>query len=271
MPLTTYTFSTGSSNEDPVSATDEERLPPGGFSLRHGFPHWFGRAQRSTATSVSSSRNVSGVVPVAVSGESTGVGSKPSADPSGEDKAQNEASVPSTPKNDGENTEAGPPSVASTTSPNAARASPAPPAEFQKDVPVTALLDYIRSTFDDAKILDELPLEAAGNPGAWHAWRAHRRIAKGPGSESRGSDGAAQDANLKTRSPQARLPGDWNWEGVWEKRVLSGIEASKSDAMLFGNAPRGGSDEMVSALVSQVLRSCRPKDPLVLLWHIMIC
>jgi hypothetical protein len=55
-PLTTYTYTTGSSDTDTVSATDEERLPPGGFSLRHGFPHWFGRARRSAP----SSRDVSG-------------------------------------------------------------------------------------------------------------------------------------------------------------------------------------------------------------------
>ncbi|KAF2036587.1 hypothetical protein EK21DRAFT_51481 [Setomelanomma holmii] len=55
-PLTTYTYTTGSLDTDTVSATDEERLPPGGFSLRHGFPHWFGRAQRYVA----SSREVSG-------------------------------------------------------------------------------------------------------------------------------------------------------------------------------------------------------------------
>ncbi|RZK41111.1 MAG: hypothetical protein EOO61_06125, partial [Hymenobacter sp.] len=55
-PLTTYTYTTGSLDTDTVSATDEERLPPGGFSLRHGFPHWFGRARRSVA----SSRDVSG-------------------------------------------------------------------------------------------------------------------------------------------------------------------------------------------------------------------
>jgi hypothetical protein len=50
-PLTTYTYTTGSLDTDTVSATDEERLPPGGFSLRHGFPSWFGRARRSVPTS----------------------------------------------------------------------------------------------------------------------------------------------------------------------------------------------------------------------------
>ncbi|KAK4991570.1 hypothetical protein LTR50_001765 [Elasticomyces elasticus] len=42
-PLTTYTHSTENVADEPVSATDDERLPPGGFSLRHGFPHSFGR------------------------------------------------------------------------------------------------------------------------------------------------------------------------------------------------------------------------------------
>ncbi|KAH7396776.1 hypothetical protein DE146DRAFT_678488 [Phaeosphaeria sp. MPI-PUGE-AT-0046c] len=55
-PLTTYTYTTGSLDTDTVSATDDERLPPGGFSLRHGFPQWYGRARRSAA----SSRDVSG-------------------------------------------------------------------------------------------------------------------------------------------------------------------------------------------------------------------
>src|SRR5436190_18841862 len=63
VPLTTYTFTTGSSDTDTVSATDEERLPPGGFSLRHGFPHWFGRARRSATNSAASSRNVSESTP----------------------------------------------------------------------------------------------------------------------------------------------------------------------------------------------------------------
>ncbi|KAB2579035.1 putative ubiquitin-conjugating enzyme protein [Lasiodiplodia theobromae] len=50
-PLTTYTYTTGSASGETVSATDEERLPPGGFSLRHGFPQWFSRTRRSTKNS----------------------------------------------------------------------------------------------------------------------------------------------------------------------------------------------------------------------------
>ncbi|CAO2655626.1 Nn.00g044290.m01.CDS01 [Neocucurbitaria sp. VM-36] len=71
-PLTTYTYTTGSSDTDTVSATDEERLPPGGFSLRHGFPHWFGRARRSAP----SSREVSGSLLSSPAQTSTPVGSE---------------------------------------------------------------------------------------------------------------------------------------------------------------------------------------------------
>jgi hypothetical protein len=97
-----------------------------------------------------------------------------------------------------------------------------------KTVHVVTLLDYIRSTFDDETVLDSLPLDAAGNPGAWHAWKAHRRMdgTSGPGTPN------------KRGAPQARLPGEWNWEGVWAKRVQSGIQASQSDAALFASTPR---------------------------------
>ncbi|KAJ9305354.1 hypothetical protein DTO217A2_5145 [Paecilomyces variotii] len=245
VPFTTYTFTTGSSNADPVSATDEERLPPGGFSLRHGFPHWFGRARRSTDASVASSRNVSGSAPASAGRDSIGSAGRPSEPGSNEQKTQNDAAGPSSPRQDeqdtgndasGLNAPAGGVSASQ-------RVSPVPcadrPGEYKKDVPVVALLNYIRSTFDDEKVLDSLPLEAAGDPGAWHAWRAHRRL---PGASSTG------DASSKKGNPQARRPGEWNWEGVWEKRVLSGIAASQSDAMLFGGTPRSGSDETIRFL-----------------------
>jgi len=47
-PLTTYTYTNSDTGADTVSATDEERLPPGGFSLRHGFPQWFGPVMASS-------------------------------------------------------------------------------------------------------------------------------------------------------------------------------------------------------------------------------
>lgn len=211
VPLTTYTFSTSSASDNPVSATDEERLPPGGFSLRHGFPHWFGRAKRSGAASGKSSRNVSGNSATPVPSDAVPSTQDENTSTSGEDNAENAE--------------------------ESTRVAHVPTAdqfaEPRAQVPVTELLEYIRSTFDDEDVLDSLPVEVAGNSGAWHAWRAHRRDGEG-------------HRGLKRGSPQARLPGDWHWDGIWAKRVQSEIEASQSDPMLFGNAARGGVDETVS-------------------------
>ncbi|PLN83461.1 putative ubiquitin-conjugating enzyme [Aspergillus taichungensis] len=218
VPLTTYTFSTNASNEDPVSASDEERLPPGGFSLRHGFPHWFGRAKRSDVTPDGSSGDVN------VNGSSAAVENATVAGT--EDSKSEDPSSPVSPSaGDGETTPSD-----TTISPPVDKAT-----ESGKPVPVLALLDYIRSTFDGESVLDSLPLEAAGNPSAWHAWKAHRRDH---------SDNQAL-YNSKKGSPQTRLPGDWHWDGIWAKRVQEEVEASHSEATLFGNPTRGASDDLI--------------------------
>ncbi|KAL5118926.1 hypothetical protein ACEQ8H_003249 [Pleosporales sp. CAS-2024a] len=170
-PLTTYTYTytTGSSDSDTVSASDDERLPPGGFSLRHGFPHWFRRAQPSAPTS----RDVSGST------------------------------------------------VSSSTARHAANPAPA------EDVSIVKILDYIRSAFSDESLLDSLPLEAAANPGAYHAWQTYR--APPPSTESTPTD--LTDSGTLGRN---RRPGEWNWEGVWEERVKKAVKASLSEPVLFG-------------------------------------
>lgn len=221
VPLTTYTFSTGSASDDPVSASDEERLPPGGFSLRHGFPHWFGRARKSGNASGQSSRNVSG--------DSAGT-ARSGAVPATDATAEGAVSAVETEDHEGglQSTED------KEDKPRVAQVPSSEPfVEPRKFVPVAELLDYIRSAFDEEDVLDSLPVEAAGNPGAWHAWKAHRRGGSGPGL-------------LKRGSPQARLPGDWHWDGIWARRVQDEIEVSHSDPMLYGNAARGGGDELVS-------------------------
>lgn len=234
VPLTTYTFTTGSSNEAPVSATDEERLSPGAFSLRHGFPHWFGRAQRTASNSLTASRNVSG-------------GSRPPDTPLDRAKAEEESNdaqiaspTPDTPNGGSLNdtTTRPPKQETPLQTDNSVRISKNPATIPYEDkstpIHVLTLLNYIRSTFDDESVLDSLPLDAAGNPGAWHAWKAHRRTSTGAGSGTPDRRGA----------PQARLPGEWNWEGVWAKRVSSGIQASQSDAALFANSSRAETDSI---------------------------
>ena len=214
-PLTTYTYTTGSSDTDTVSATDEERLPPGGFSLRHGFPHWFGRARRSAA----SSRNASGSGIVSPAGTQT--------------------PVPSEAK------ESAPPGVelSSFTVKNAG------------GVPIVKILEYIRSTFSDEVVLDSIALEAAANPGAYHAWRAYRAgILKTPRSRSPDASneeqpsGAEKAAELSTLG-RNRRPGEWNWEGVWEERVKKAIKASLSESVLYGGASSG--EDIVSYITSR--------------------
>ncbi|KAI9368319.1 hypothetical protein BJX61DRAFT_229543 [Aspergillus egyptiacus] len=209
VPLTTYTFSTGVSNEDPVSATDEERLPPGGYSLRHAFPHWFGRARRSNVGSVPGSR--------AISTDRSNVGDTEATNTKEEPTSVQTESQP----REGSERDAIPPAEV--------------PPKSRTYIPALEILDYIRTSFDDEAVLDSIPFEAAGNPSAWHAWKAHRKD----------SDALTMSSDSKRDKPQARLPGDWNWEGIWMKRVQYEIEASRSDATLFGSSARAGADEMI--------------------------
>lgn len=206
-PLTTYMYTTDIHDSGTVSATDDERLPPGGFSLRHGFPHWFGRRSRQVSA---------------------------------------QSAATSTPPR---------PGASSTTTPNSAVSSlsAASPTTLlntgrHKDVSAYEVLRYLRSAFDDADVLDSIPLEAAGNPGAWHAWRTHRRGVAGKALPATPEPPGAGTAPAPPgRSTEAtRRPGEWNWEGVWEERTKRGIAASISEAVLYGNA--GGSDEVINFL-----------------------
>ena len=176
-PLTTYTYTTGSLDTDTVSATDDERLPPGGFSLRHGFPQWFTTF------------------------------------------AGDEISLDQTPC-------------------------------------ALDILRYIKSTFDDSILLDSVPLRAAGNPGAWHAWRAHRskRLSRCIDEVSKdalddvkrpesASNAVQQRKAVDNPGKSSRMPGEWDWEGVWEERARKGIDGSIAEPVLFGSLVAG--DDLV--------------------------
>ncbi|KAI9171175.1 ubiquitin-conjugating enzyme [Paramyrothecium foliicola] len=216
-PLTTYMYTTDVQGDGTVSATDEERLPPGGFSLRGGFPEWFGRGKQSTA----SSRQVSG------------------------------QQIPS------ETPERG-----SLASPDAKAAMlPSYMQTRRKTVPIYDILRYIKSAFDDEEVLDSLPLDAAGNPGAWHAWRTHqRKQGKLSADLSTNNSGGSKPSQEEiqpstTEGPKAastpattRRPGEWNWDGVWEDRVKKAIAASLSEPVLFGS---GGPDELIRFLAME--------------------
>ncbi|RDA90877.1 hypothetical protein CP533_3228 [Ophiocordyceps camponoti-saundersi (nom. inval.)] len=199
-PLSTYMYTTDIQVNGTVSARDEERLPPGGFSLRHGFPHWFGRGRRIPP----GSRKVSG-----------------------ESCSTQTSLAPST---------AGSPQSA------ARKASKS----GSRQVSVYQILKYIRSSFDDEEVLDSVPLEAAGNPGAWHAWRTHRRQV-GRLSETKQA-GSEREGDAKETSQGSVQAPEWNWDGVWEDRVGKGIAASLSDSVLYGG---GGPDELIRFLAME--------------------
>jgi hypothetical protein len=93
----------------------------------------------------------------------------------------------------------------------------------------------MKRSFDDETALDTLPLEAAGNSGAWKAWRAHRR------SNNAGADIPTLDSSVKQQD-------EWSWDGVWEMRVRKGIDASIAESTLYGGV--AGGDDLVSVAIS---------------------
>lgn len=177
-------YTTSAPPEGTVSATDSERLPPGGFSLRDGFPEWFDRRGAS---------------------------------------------------------------------------------QTKTQMDTYDVLRYVRRTFDDADVLDKVPLAAAGNPGAWHAWRCHRAkegiVFPNEDKEKDASREAESDVESVSSqgSPEghhklaggtsapmtSRRPGDWNWDGVWEVRVKKGTEGSLTEGTLFG---REAGDDLIRFL-----------------------
>ncbi|KAH7328198.1 ubiquitin-conjugating enzyme/RWD-like protein [Stachybotrys elegans] len=212
-PLTTYMYSTDVQDNGTVSATDEERLPPGGFSLRHGFPEWFGRGKRTASGSRQVSGNQAG--PTTDGAASSQKGSL------GIPESAGNASVPSYLRTD------------------------------KKTISTYEVLKYIKSTFDSEEVLNSVPLDAAGNPGAWHAWRTHqRKLGKLP--EERPADDMSESeagSEIPKATPPAavaRRPVEWNWEGVWEDRVKKGIAASLSEPVLYGTT--GVPDELIRFL-----------------------
>lgn len=219
VPLTTYNFSpSGNDTHETVSSCGRERLPPGGFSLRDGFPHWYG-GQGRAGREVGDSDDM----PHKTDGPSGAGSGNLSVDP---------VIVPSTQE--------------------VASILPLARETTAKPITVMDVLIYIKSTFEDPTLLDKLPLEAAANPGAWHAWRSHRRIPKTP---SRDRSPAKKERKDSPTDSSQTLPGDWNWEGVWENRVKSGIETSLSDPVLFG--PKSGRGEKRAEMVSGAANSMR--------------
>ncbi|KAH6856593.1 hypothetical protein B0I37DRAFT_79230 [Chaetomium sp. MPI-CAGE-AT-0009] len=274
-PPSTYMYSTDVRDGATASASDDERLPPGGFSLRHGFPAWFGRGSRAVAAAGGGATATGTAMATAAAvGDGTGSGSGSVDGEAGRGRARGDDGPGA---DQGEMVGLMTPTRAVATATGTTPASAASGASSSASIPGYArtggvrevstyeVLRYIRSTFDDEDVLDSVPLEAAGNPGAWHAWRTHRRQAVGKplpvpvpgGGEASGAEGEVRTERASAPAPApapaaagtaatTRRPGEWNWEGVWEDRVKRGIAASLSEGMLYGQA--GTADEVINFL-----------------------
>jgi len=116
---------------------------------------------------------------------------------------------------------------------------------------VIDVLYYMKRCVEDEILLDNLPLEAASNFGAWSAWVAHRRAAgQEPAAALQVDEPGSLRQNGETVSRRGHPSSNWNWEGVWSKRVGAIIEASTSDPVLFAS---NETDEPVS---TEIMKPC---------------
>lgn len=118
---------------------------------------------------------------------------------------------------------------------NQSRTSPAE----NSVISVYDVLDYIRTTFDDAEVLDSIDADAAVNPGALQAWQSYR---------SETANKSTSQTEQLSFAQTAMDNASWNWDGVWESRSRKGIEASLSDIVLYGGSNKD--DELVRASLS---------------------
>lgn len=227
VPLTTYTFSANVDASSTVSASDEHRLPPGAFSLRYGFPDWFVRGGTQDGTTTATRERESGVSSDDVNQENI-------------KQTQEEKDTRSTPS-----------------SPKPTPADPLAtirdinPAQTDRKATLLALLHHIHASFTDPSVLDPLPLSSAGNPSAWHAWRAHRSLnsphtatsksattptATGADASTALAAGSATGSSSSTSPSSPKHPSAWKWDGVWESRVESAIRESIAESTLFGSS-----------------------------------
>ena len=224
-PLTTYMAGTLTAASGSTTSDDHVPLPPGGFSLRFAFPRWFRKPQKEASLRSIESRSASEL--------STKL-----------DPLENGSPGPCSPapisKSDPVFLDQGKGMASYITS-------------KAQDEPLYDVLLYMKSAFEDESVIDALPLDAASNSGAWHAWQAHRRkvqqysFVKYSSNPLKSATSKAHDATrLVESSPGSRpkVSTEWNWDGVWLGRVKKGVDASISESVLYGTTD--GDDEVWS-------------------------
>ncbi|KAI9893957.1 MAG: hypothetical protein M1814_005510 [Vezdaea aestivalis] len=201
-PLTTYVNASYGSGGVSSSTADEERLPPGGFGLRHGFPKWYQPTVRpfSLATPPRQARNVSldsGTVTSrsSISGLSTSPG------------------------------------------PSRRTVSWTPPQVSQILAYIRSCFDE-ESVLDSIPFECAANTSAWEARRYWRRHNGPKPLSDDDLSDEEEDERKAQQEGLKSH---AKTPGNWDWEGVWEARTKAGINGSLAEPVLFGNAI-GGED-----------------------------
>lgn len=229
-PLTTYTYPTGPRNSDSTSINDGDQLPPGGLSLRHGFPKWFQRSENSGRSQVFDSKGEQRQYNESLRIGSFAADGKGSTSPVASDNGIERVSEPFQLKS--------------------------PPTWMSCDSDILGVLQYLKSVLEDEDLLDRLDLQASANTGAWRAWQAHRGISREanvpPDNQTNGippSQASVVSVGKGVVSSQ-RPPTAWNWDGVWANRVRKAVDVSTSDSVLYSN---GNSNEVVSVFSCSIL------------------
>lgn len=129
--------------------------------------------------------------------------------------------------------------------------------EKREHVTVAEILRYVRTVFEDADLLDSTPFEAAANPGAWYAWRSYRGRDTKVLAAKTSEKAEAKDGSGTSTPSRPKGPSEWNWEGVWEERVKRVVQASLSEASLYGKSGVGEDDVRFAKLGEEELREVR--------------
>ena len=204
--MTTYTYTGGSLSSDTVSANDDERLPPGSFSLRYGLPNLFNKSRKRDGKVAETPPGSGQKMTIHMASTNISIGE------------QSDLHA-------GRNLETSDP-LMSTQNANPSRGRTV-------GSTIVHVLDYMRRCFCEETLLDKVPLELAGNIGAWKAWSAYR-ASKGVSLKEGAKDGHSKDHQE-----------DWNWDGVWVNRVRKGIDQSLAQSTVYGS---GDVEDLVSAL-----------------------
>ena len=186
-PLTTYTYSTRDTGAETVSAVDEQRLPPGGLSLRHGFPEWFDEATETASRPVQH---------------------RTTADVDAAEDADDGRSNPSD----------------TVESPDQPQARPSHIVEVLQYLRVAFDTEAV---LDSIPLDTAANTGAWHAWTSYRSKMAGRNASPVRQSSDAREAGHERSSSPRKQPGGARRPGEWNWQGVWEDRVRKSVQAKR--------------------------------------------